>query len=110
MTKRKQTVEATSNGLSKLDKLLEHRSRLGTCVLLADNEAISFSTLKELLQETDGNLGAHLRRLEDAGYVSVSKKFENRKPISWYKLNRKGELALKQHLDALKILIRSADL
>src|SRR6185369_7346910 len=92
---------AAANGLSRLDKLLEHRSRLGACVLLARAQAMTFSTLRELLQETDGNLGAHLRKLEDAGYVAVDKRFEERKPVSWYTLAAKGSKALRAHLAAM---------
>ena len=104
----KQTPETTSSTLARLDKLLEHRSRLGACVLLADTDMMSFTSLKQLLKETDGNMGAHLRKLEDSGYISVNKRFENRKPISWYKLTPKGEKALQAHLDALQAVIRSA--
>ena len=92
-------TDATINGLAGLDKLLEHRSRLGACVLLSHAEAISFSSLRELLGETDGNLGVHLRKLEDASYVAVSKKFEDRKPVTWYILAAKGQHALKAHLE-----------
>ena len=56
-------------------------------VLLSTADALSFSRLKTLLNETDGNLGAQLRKLEDAGYVNVKKEFENRKPVSWYSLS-----------------------
>ena len=110
MSKRKQSADVTSNGLDKLDKLLEHRSRLGTCVLLADTDAMSFVSLKQLLKETDGNMGAHLRKLEDAGYIRVSKRFENRMPISWYRLTAQGKKSLRTHLGALKTVIRSAKL
>jgi DNA-binding PadR family transcriptional regulator len=70
---------------------------------------LSFRRLRELLQETDGNLGAHLRKLEDAGYVEVSKEFVERKPVSWYRLSPKGRKALKKHLDALSRLIDDAE-
>src|SRR5687767_2669228 len=53
--------------LGELDDLLQHRARVTAAVLLARHDQLSFSRLKELLDETDGNLGAHLRRLEDAG-------------------------------------------
>ena len=99
--------ETTSTHLASLDKLLEHRSRLGACILLADANAVSFSGLKKLLKETDGNLGAHLRKLEDAGYVTVDKRFDNRKPVSWYRLAEEGRKALRGHLDALQELIGS---
>ena len=100
--------ENTSDSLAKLDKLLEHRSRLGVCVLLADADAMTFSILKQLLKETDGNMGAHLRKLEDTGYIHVSKQFENRKPVTWYSLTKKGRVSLTKHMKALQILIQSA--
>ncbi len=91
-----------------LDKLLEHRLRLTVCVLLSRFDAASFSRLKELTGETDGNLGANLRRLEDAGYLGVRKEFVARKPVSWYSLTRAGKKVLRSHLDALAKLIDSA--
>ena len=110
MRKPSQPAEVTSKGLVRLDKLLEHRSRLGACVLLADVDAMTFTSLRQLLQETDGNLGAHLRKLEDAGYLDVDKRFENRKPVTWYRLTEKGSKALQSHLEALQTVIRGARL
>lgn len=97
--------EGVREGLGRLDKLLEHRARLGICVLLARNDSLTFSRLKELLKETDGSLGAHLRKLEDTGYLSVDKQFQNRKPVSWYALTPPGRDALASHLAALQQLI-----
>ena len=104
------TPETTTNGLAQLNKLLEHRSRLGACVLLADADAMNFTNLKKLLKETDGNMGAHMRKLEDAGYITVKKEFQNRKPVTWYSLSDKGRESLKLHLNALQILIHNAGL
>ena len=105
---KKPLAENTSDSLAQLDKLLEHRSRLGVCVLLADTDAMTFSSLKQLLKETDGNMGAHMRKLEDMGYVDVDKRFENRKPVTWYSLTEKGRRSLTTHLRALQTVIRSA--
>jgi len=91
--------------ITQLDPLLEHRLRLGACVLLSDTDRCSFSRLKELLGGTDGNLGAQLRKLEDSDYVSVEKTFQGRRPISWYQLTPLGRKALKAHLKALQNLI-----
>jgi DNA-binding HxlR family transcriptional regulator len=98
----------TRNSLNALDPLLQHRSRLGACVLLSTADALSFSRLKELLGETDGNLGAQLRKLEDSMYVAVKKEFVGRKPISWYSLTPAGQSALKKHLAALEMVIKGA--
>ena len=97
-------------GLERLDPLLQHRSRLGACVLLSTVDVLSFSRLKELLKETDGNLGAQLRKLEEAGYISVNKQFADRKPVSWYGLTDAGRSALKQHLAGMEALIKVAEL
>jgi DNA-binding HxlR family transcriptional regulator len=99
---------STPAGLDKLDGLLQHRSRLGACVLLSGADALSFSRLKSLLDETDGNLGAQLRKLEDAGYVAVRKEFIERKPVTWYSLTSLGKRSLKSHLNAMEALVRAA--
>ena len=91
-----------------LDRLLEHGVRLGICVLLSRYDEISFSRFKELLRETDGSLGAQLRKLEDAGYLTARKEFRERKPVTWYALTAPGRKALAKHLDALRHLIRTA--
>ncbi len=64
--------------------------------------------LKELLGGTDGNLGAHLRRLEEAAYVEVRKEFQQRRPVSWYRLTRQGREALEAHVRGLRDLLRQA--
>jgi DNA-binding MarR family transcriptional regulator len=97
--------ERTQATLQSLDALLQHRSRLGACVLLSTSDALTFSRLRTLLDETDGNLGAQLRKLEEAGYVSVSKRFQERKPQSWYALTANGRKALKAHLQAMEVLL-----
>ncbi len=91
--------------LDGLDKLLEHRLRLALCVLMTRSESMSFSRLKKLTGETDGNLGANLRKLEDARYIRVKKMHVERKPVSWYTLTAKGGKALRRHLDALADVI-----
>lgn len=96
--------------LNQLDPLLQHRSRLGALVLLSSSDALTFTRLKTLLKETDGNLGAQLRKLEDAQYVAVKKEFVQRKPTTWYSLTSSGEKALKKHLKAIESLLKSANL
>ncbi|WP_250461738.1 winged helix-turn-helix domain-containing protein [Microbulbifer litoralis] len=95
--------------LSDLDPLLEHRVRLAVCVLLAKQEELSFSRFKEQLKVTDGNLGAQLRKLEEAGYIGLRRDFVGRKPVTWYRLTDSGRVALDGHLSALRTLIDSAD-
>lgn len=109
MTRADDQLQQATGGLSRLDPLLQHRSRLGAMVLLNGVDAMNFVRLRELLQETDGNLGAQLRKLEEAEYVGVKKEFEQRKPVTWYSLTRAGRAALKNHLAAMESLIQASN-
>ena len=93
-----------ADALNRLDKLLSHRSRLGICVLLSRHTALSFSRLRDLLGETDGNLGAQLKKLEDSGFITVKKEFVKRKPVSWYSITGNGRKKLSAHLEAMEEL------
>lgn len=103
-------VPTFAQRLAALDTLLDHRVRLAVCVLLSSHDRLSFARLKELTAETDGSLGAHLRKLEDAGYARVKKEFVGRKPTSWYSLSPAGMGALAVHLQALTELLSGGDM
>ncbi len=75
---------------------------------LPDDAEVDFSTLRDVLKTTDGNLGAHLRKLEDAGYISIRKTFIGRKPRTFISLTPKGRAALEAHIAALKEIIAAA--
>ena len=90
---------------AQFDKLFEHRTRLAICALLVRFKKISFSRFKELLKESDGNLGAQLRKLEDAAYINISKEFVGRRPVSWYSITKSGKSALQAHVDGLEALL-----
>ena len=91
--------------LDAQDPAFEHRARLAIAVLLARHGEISFARFKQELALTDGNLGAQLRRLEDDGYLVLRRDFVERKPVTWYALNREGRKALDRHLAALRAVI-----
>jgi DNA-binding transcriptional ArsR family regulator len=94
--------------LDGLDPALEHRARLAIAVLLARHGEISFASFKQQLTMSDGNLGAQLRKLEDAGYISLRRDFVERKPVTWYALTKPGRKALDRHLRALRDVIAAA--
>lgn len=98
-----------AGALPELDRLYEHRVRLAIAVLLARRDALSFSRLKEILGETDGSLGSHLRKLEDAGYLEVRKELLARRPVTWYRLSATGRAALSRHVGALERLLAALD-
>jgi len=90
---------------AELDQLIHERLRLGIVCALVDHEALTFTELRELLQTTDGNLSVQARKLEEAGYVACTKKFEDRKPKTTYKLTSKGRHALEAYLEVLAEMI-----
>ena len=94
--------------LAALNGLLQHRVRLAICVLLSKYDAMSFRRLKEVLEEKDGSLGTHLRKLEDAGYLAVDKTYRERRPVTWYQLTAAGQQHLAQHIQNLTRLIERA--
>jgi len=89
----------------ELDQLIHERLRLGIVSALAVHESLTFTELRELLQTTDGNLSVQARKLEEAGYVTCTKKFEARKPKSIYKLTARGRSALESYLEKLSELL-----
>ena len=91
--------------LERLDPAFEHRARLAIAVLLARHGEISFAAFKQQLDMSDGNLGAQLRKLEEAGYVALRRDFVERKPVTWYALTSGGKKALKSHVAALRAVI-----
>ena len=96
------------DALDGLDPVLEHRSRLAIGVLLARHGEITFSRFKEQLELTDGNLGAQLRKLEDAAYLKLRRDFVERRPVTWYSLTPAGRKALDRHMRALQAVIAVA--
>ena len=94
--------------LEGLDPALEHRTRLAIAVLLARHGEISFSRFKEQLDLTDGNLGAQLRKMEDAAYLKLRRDFVERRPVAWYSLTPAGRKALDRHMRALQAVIAVA--
>lgn len=88
-----------------LDETVHQRIRLGILAVLAETSECSFTTLRDQLQLSDGNLSRHLRVLEEAGLVEIRKGYEGRKPCTWLKLTRQGGAALKQEVAALEQLV-----
>ncbi|HTQ13318.1 MAG TPA: transcriptional regulator [Rhizomicrobium sp.] len=72
---------------------------------LAESDAIEFVRLKDLAGATDGNLGAHIATLEDAGYVAIEKDFVGRKPRTRVSLTRKGRRAFEDYVAYLRAII-----
>jgi DNA-binding MarR family transcriptional regulator len=72
---------------------------------LGDKESLNFTYLKGVTGATDGNLGAHLLKLEESGYLSQERAFVNRKPRTYIRATEKGRASFKEHVEALKNLL-----
>ncbi len=90
---------------TRLDELIHSRLRLAVMAVLAGVDKAEFSFLKKQVNATDGNLGAHLRKLEDAGYVLANKHFVARRPVTEYSLTDAGRDALASYLAELESLL-----
>lgn len=91
--------------INNINKVFDHRIRLGIMSVLMVNEYADFNTLKELLGATDGNLASHTKALEKAAYITIEKQFIGRKPNTRYSTTKLGEVEFKKHIDALEKLI-----
>jgi DNA-binding MarR family transcriptional regulator len=94
------------NYIEDLNKAFESRIRLGIMSILIVNDWVDFSTLKETLGITDGNLASHIAALEKMEYLDVKKQFVGKKPNTSYAVSKKGKKAFTEHLDALENLLK----
>jgi DNA-binding MarR family transcriptional regulator len=94
--------------ISHINKAFDHRIRLGIMSVLMVNETMEFTTMKELLDVTDGNLASHIKALEQETFISVTKQFIGKKPNTRYAVTESGRQAFENHLNALEQLIRQS--
>ena len=89
-----------------IDDIIHSRIRLAIMAILISVDEAEFSFLKKKVNTTDGNLSIHLKKLEEVKYISVKKQFVDRKPVSTYKLTKKGTQAFEVYVDKLEKLIK----
>ena len=87
------------------DEQLSSRLRLAVMSVLIDCEKIEFTVLRDMVHATDGNLSAHCKKLENAGYLTVEKVFVNRKPVTLYSATSSGRNAVKKYAQQLASLL-----
>jgi len=95
--------------MAELNETIHQPVRLRIMAALVTLEPaieVDFSYLRDLLQVTDGNLGAHLRKLEEAGYIAVNKTFVERKPRTFVAATAVGRNAFQEHVAALEAILR----
>ena len=91
-----------------IDEILHSRVRLAIIAFLAGAETADFAAVRDATKTTDGNASIHLRKLEDAGYVAMTKRFVGRKPQTLYALTGRGRKALLDYVAHLETLLPPA--
>lgn len=89
----------------QLDPVIHAPVRLAILSALLGAEQMAFTALREATRATDGNLSAHLTKLEEAGYVAIDKSFAGRKPLTTVRLTDAGRAAFEAYLDALEAIL-----
>jgi DNA-binding transcriptional ArsR family regulator len=92
----------------KLDRVIHEKGRMAIMSLLAANHELSFIELRQTLGMTDGNLSVHLRTLQEAGYLALTKSFQERKPLTTCSLTAAGRKAFSEYIDLLEEIVRQS--
>ncbi|MEV0383964.1 transcriptional regulator [Nonomuraea sp. NPDC050643] len=101
----------TDNALPDLDPVIHAQARLRVVAalnVLPDGDEMAFNSMKELLGMTAGNLSVHLTKLEDAGYVQITKTHKGRTPVTFVALTKRGRLAFDDYTKAIRALLDNA--
>jgi DNA-binding MarR family transcriptional regulator len=93
--------------VGEIDNVIHGRLRLGIMAYLADAEAADFTELKDALEATQGNLGANLITLEQAGYITIEKSFVGRRPLTRARITRDGREAFRRYLLQMAKLVET---
>jgi DNA-binding MarR family transcriptional regulator len=90
----------------QLDRVIHEKGRLAIMSMLAASPVLSFTEMRDALNMTDGNLTTHIRTLQETGYVSVTKSFQNNRPLTTCSLTAAGKKAFTSYIDLLEQIIR----
>ena len=89
-----------------LDRVIHEKGRLAIMSMLAASPELSFTELRDALSMTDGNLTTHIRTLQEAGYVAVSKSYQNNRPLTTCSLTAAGRKAFSGYVDLLEQILQ----
>ena len=89
----------------QLDRVIHEKGRLAIMSMLAASPELSFTELRDALAMTDGNLTTHIRALREAGYVSVAKSYQNRRPLTTCSLTATGRKAFREYVNLLEQIV-----
>ncbi len=89
-----------------LDRVIHEKGRLAIMSMLAASPELSFTELRDALSMTDGNVTTHIRTLQEAGYVSVAKSYQNNRPLTTVSLTTAGRKAFSDYVDLLEKIVQ----
>jgi DNA-binding MarR family transcriptional regulator len=92
----------------QLDRVIHEKGRLAIMSMLAANPELSFTELRDSLSMTDGNLTTHIRTLQEAGFLSVTKSYQKNRPLTTCALTTVGRAAFTQYINLLEQIVRQA--
>lgn len=90
----------------QLDRVIHEKGRMAIMSLLAAAPELCFTEMRDALNMTDGNLTTHIRTLQQAGYVAVTKSFQEKRPLTTCTLTAEGKRAFAGYLDLLEQILR----
>jgi DNA-binding MarR family transcriptional regulator len=90
----------------QLDRVIHEKGRLAIMSLLAASPQLSFTELRDTLGMTDGNITAHVRTLQEAGYIAVTKSFHSGRPLTSYSLTTEGRTAFTAYINLLEQIVQ----
>ncbi len=90
----------------QLDRVIHEKGRLAIMSMLAASPELSFTELRDLLAMTDGNLTTHIRTLQEAGYVSVAKSYQNNRPLTTCSLTSSGRKSFVDYVNLLEQIVQ----
>ena len=90
----------------QIDRVIHEKGRLAIMSMLAASSELSFTDLRDTLSMTDGNITTHIRTLQEAGYISVTKSFQNNRPLTTCSLTAAGRKAFTQYINLLESIVR----
>ncbi|MFO1458175.1 MAG: transcriptional regulator [Verrucomicrobiota bacterium] len=89
----------------QLDRVIHEKGRLAMMAALAATPELSFTELRDLLQMTDGNLTTHIRTLQEAGFVAITKEYRDNRPLTTCSLTPAGRKAFQRHIEQLAEIV-----
>jgi len=90
----------------QLDRVIHEKGRLAIMSMLAASPELSFTEMRDALNMTDGNLTTHIRTLQEAGYVSITKSFQNNRPLTTCSMTAAGQKAFTNYINLLEQIIQ----